>query len=104
MRAAWISTLAFAFVPSLIPAADKDEPIFAPDAKLKVLAANGSGGEGPAWHPGLGVLTSGKGHICRLDRDGKSSDYRKDVGSNGMLFDPQGRLLVCDSDGRRMVR
>ncbi len=81
-----------------------DEPIFEPGAKLKVEVADGSGGEGPAWHPVLGVLTSGNGHTCRLDRDGKASIYRKDSGTNGLLFDKQGRLLACDSDERRMSR
>jgi gluconolactonase len=81
-----------------------DEPIFEPGARLKVEVADGSGGEGPAWHPVLGVLTSGNGHTCRLDRDGKPSIYRKDSGTNGLLFDKQGCLLACDSDLRRMSR
>ena len=50
-----------------------EEPIFAPEAKLKVEAGSGAGGEGPAWHPELGVLSSGNGNIHRLDRDGKST-------------------------------
>ena len=49
-----------------------DEPIFERDAKLKKESGDGSGGEGPAWHPKLGVLTTGNGHIWQLDRDGKS--------------------------------
>jgi gluconolactonase len=81
-----------------------DEPIFEPGATLKVEAEGGVGGEGPAWHPRLGVLSSGNGHICRLTRDGKSLVFNDKIGSNGLLFDRQGRLLVCDSDGRRMVR
>jgi sugar lactone lactonase YvrE len=79
-------------------------PIFEPGAKLKVEAAGGAGGEGPAWHPELGVLSSGNNHIYQLTRDGKSRIYRKDAGTNGLLFDPKGRLLACDSEGRRMVR
>jgi gluconolactonase len=81
-----------------------DEPIFEPGARLKVEAEGGVGGEGPAWHPELGVLSSGNGHICRLTRDGKSVVFNDKIGSNGLLFDRQGRLLVCDSAGRRMVR
>jgi gluconolactonase len=78
-----------------------EEPIFEPDAKLKVEAAGGAGGEGPAWHPELGVLSSGNNHVFQLTRDGKSRIYRKDAGTNGLLFDPKGRLLACDSEGRR---
>jgi gluconolactonase len=82
------------------------EAIFAPGAKLKVESAGGSGGEGPAWHPKLGILTSGNGHVYRLDRNGKSSIYRKDAGTNGLLFDSKGRLLACEPNNglRRVTR
>jgi gluconolactonase len=81
-----------------------EETIFESGAQLKVEAAGGAGGEGPAWHPELGVLSSGNNHIYQLARDGKSRIYRKDAGTNGLLFDPKGRLLACDSESRRMVR
>src|SRR5205823_4246995 len=45
-----------------------EDAIFEPGVKLKVEASNGAGGEGPAWDPKLGVLTSGNGHIYQLDR------------------------------------
>ena len=44
----------------------KDEPIFEPGAKLTRLAGDGAGGEGPAWDPKLGVLTSGRKGIHQL--------------------------------------
>jgi sugar lactone lactonase YvrE len=94
--------LAFALAP--VRAADKDEPIFEPGAKLKTESGKGSGGEGPAWHPKLGVLTSGNNDIMQLDRDGKSQIYRKDAGTNGLLFDKEGRLLACESTQRRITR
>jgi gluconolactonase len=81
-----------------------DDEIFAPDARLKVEVVGGAGGEGPAWHPKLGVLTSGNGHIMQLDRDGKSRIYRKDAGTNGLLFDARGRLLACEPEKRRVSR
>jgi gluconolactonase len=84
-----------------LPAA---EEIFAPGATLKVEAEGGVGGEGPAWHPKLGVLTSGNGHVNQLDPAGRSRIYRKNAGTNGLLFDRQGRLLACDSEQRRMIR
>jgi gluconolactonase len=86
------------------PAIAADESIFEPSAKLKVEAGGGAGGEGPAWHPKLGVLSSGNNHIYQLDRDGKSRVWRKDAGTNGLLFDRKGQLFACDSEGRRMVR
>jgi gluconolactonase len=85
-------------------AVSAEEPIFAPGATLRVEAGGGVGGEGPAWHPDLGVLSSGNGHINQLDRQGKSRVYRAGAGTNGLLFDRQGRLLACDSEHRRMVR
>jgi gluconolactonase len=85
-------------------AARADEAIFAPGAKLKVEAGGGAGGEGPAWHPRLGVLSSGNGHVYVLDPKGKSHIWRKGAGTNGLLFDHKGRLVACDSEGRRVVR
>src|SRR5207253_3601468 len=81
-----------------------DEPIFEPGAKLKVEAARGSAGEGPAWDPELGVLTSGTGGIHRLSRDGASSIWRGKAGTNGLLFDREGRLVCCEPVQRRITR
>jgi gluconolactonase len=86
------------------PCLGAEEKIFPSGAKLKIEASDGVGGEGPAWHPKLGVFTSGNGSLNRLDRDGESHVYRKGLGTNGLLFDRQGRLLACDSSGRRMIR
>jgi gluconolactonase len=81
-----------------------EEDIFAAGAKLKVEAEGGVADEGPAWHPELGLLTSGSGHIYRLDRKGKSQIFRKDAGTNGLLFDAKGRLLACEPAQRRITR
>jgi gluconolactonase len=80
------------------------EPIFEPNAKLKVEAEGDSGGEGPAWHPKLGIFTSGRGHINRLTPDGKPEIFRKDAGTNGLLWDREGRLLACEPVKRRVTR
>lgn len=99
MRSAFLATLI-----ALLPVSAADEPIFEPGAKLKVEAAKGSAGEGPAWDPILGVLTSGRDGIHRLDRKGESSVYRKDAGTNGLLFDREGRLVCCEPVQRRVSR
>ena len=85
------------------------QSIFEANAKLKVEAEKveaekGVAGEGPAWDPKLGLLTSGNGHINRLDRDGKSTVHRKDAGTNGLLFDREGRLVMCEAEKRRITR
>lgn len=81
-----------------------DEPVRSPNAKPTLLQEKGAG-EGPAWHPELGLLTSGgDGHIYRRGRDGKLSIYRENAGSNGLLFDRQGRLVICEPVRRRVSR
>lgn len=79
------------------------DPVVAPGAKPTLLHETGAGEE-PAWHPRLGLLTSGDGHIMRRDRDGNVSVFRKDAGSNGLAFDRQGRLVICESAQRRVTR
>jgi gluconolactonase len=88
---------------ALLPTPAVGDPIFEPGARLKVESAQGSGGEGPAWDPKLGVLTSGNGHTYRLDRAGNSSIFRKGSGTNGLLFDAKGRLLACEAEARRVT-
>lgn len=80
------------------------DPIFEPGAKLIQLAAKDSAGEGPAWDPELGVLTSGHGGIHRFSRDGKTWIHREKAGTNGLLFDRQGRLVACEPVQRRVTR
>ena len=92
------------FLAIVARSATADEPIFADGAKLEVEAARGVGGEGPAWHPQLGVFCSGNGDTNRVDRDGKVHVFRKGAGTNGLLFDRQGRLLACQPKFRRVVR
>jgi gluconolactonase len=85
--------------------AGADEPIFEKGAKLTVLAKDPAAGEGPAWHPKLGVLTSGgDGNIHRYGLDGKTGVYRKDAHTNGLLFDAKGRLIACEPGQRRVTR
>jgi predicted amidohydrolase YtcJ/sugar lactone lactonase YvrE len=77
--------------------------VLAPGAKPELLQEQGAG-EGPAWHPELGLLTSGSGHIYRRSREGTVSVFRRDAGSNGLLFDREGRLLTCEPRNRRVTR
>src|SRR5262249_21302204 len=55
----------------------EDEPIFEPGAKLVTLAGDGAGGEGPAWDPKLGVLTSGAKGIHQLTPEGEKKVFRE---------------------------
>jgi gluconolactonase len=77
--------------------------LFADPAHPLLLQPTGAG-EGPAWHPELGLLTSGEGHVMRRDRDGKSSVFLEGAGTNGLIFDRQGRLVMCQPAFRRVAR
>jgi len=52
----------------------------------------------------LGILTSGNSGIHRLSPDGRTSIYREKAGTNGLLFDREGRLLCCEPVLRRVTR
>jgi gluconolactonase len=89
---------------SLSSSGQAADSVFEPGSKLEVVADKGAGGEGPAWHPELGVLSSGNGHIMRWTREGQSVVHREGAGTNGLLFDQQGRLLACEPKLRRVTR
>jgi gluconolactonase len=80
-----------------------DAAIFAGDGKPQLVLAE-SAGEGPAWDPKLGLLFSGNGGIMRMARDGEVTVHRDGAGTNGLLFDAQGRLLACEPVRRRVTR
>lgn len=82
----------------------KDEPIFEPGAKLVTLAGDGGAGEGPAWDPKLGVLTSGAKGIHQLTPEGTQKVWREKAGTNGLLFDRDGNLVCCEPVSRSVSR
>lgn len=68
-----------------------------------MLQTHGAG-EGPVWSDELGLLTSGEGNVNRRDIHGNSSVYIRDAGSNGLMFDREGRLLMCEPVRRCVSR
>lgn len=61
--------------------------------------------EGPVWNPAESALYfSGEGHIRRRDAAGEVSLFRENAGTNGLLLDPQGRLLACEARAGRVTR
>ncbi|MCC6536675.1 MAG: SMP-30/gluconolactonase/LRE family protein [Bryobacterales bacterium] len=98
LLAAGLTTLAFA-------AAAPPPPPLAPGAKPIQLAAEGAG-EGPAWHDGA-LFFSGGGKISRWQpgATGGVTVFRDPSGgSNGLRFDREGRLIVCEAGNRRVTR
>jgi gluconolactonase len=63
--------------------------------------------EGPLWHSD-GTLTFvdiRRGQILRLGTDGKTRIIRENSGdSNGMTFDKQGRVIICEMVNRQITR
>ena len=65
--------------------------------------------EGPLWHPdGYWLFVDVRrepGAIFRLTPGGEPEIFREPSnGSNGLTFDLQGRLIMCEGDGRQMSR
>jgi gluconolactonase len=101
----------------LDPAFDK---LIGRDAQLEVLAAGHIWTEGPVWVPRDGgfLLFSdiprnrvykwqqGKGESVFLEPSGYtgSATDLKEPGSNGLLLDPEGRLVLMEHGDRRVAR
>lgn len=87
----------------VIGAAMAQSPV-APGAKPELLGSFGAG-EGPAWSPAGELFFSGGGNISRRDAAGAVHIFRRAPnGGNGLLFDPDGRLVVCEPGNRRVTR
>jgi gluconolactonase len=96
------------------------DALVAPDARLERVAGGFAFTEGPVWAPDGALLFSSPNTnvIYRLEPDAgvlsvfrpKSGYTGTDIGryhqpgSNGLTFDPQGRLTICQHGNRRVVR
>jgi gluconolactonase len=104
--------LALAFAASAqVPAARAaDAPLLAPGAQVEKIYGELKFGEGPAWHPdGYLLFEDGPNNrTMKLDAAGAVSVFRQPTGrANGLAFDAQKRLVICegnDDGGRRVVR
>src|SRR5262245_43693078 len=93
----------------LLPLAAQDNPIIPEGARLEKVWGDGEFTEGPAQGPDGFIYFSDIGHrIMRFDPStGKTAEHRKPGRrTNGLDFDPQGRLVACERDrtggGRRV--
>jgi gluconolactonase len=100
----------------LDPALDR---LIAPDAKIEVIGQGHDWTEGPLWiKQGRYLLFSdipknsiyrwkeGEGERLYLQPAGYTGKEPRggETGSNGLLLDPQGRLVLCQHGDRRMAR
>lgn len=83
-------------------AATFTEPVFKqPPRSLGEIGA----GEGPVWHEDGYLLFTGGNRITKRTADGVVSVHREPAGgANGLLWDKEGRLVVCEAASRRVTR
>src|ERR1041384_5454996 len=75
------------------------------ELKLVIDAPAGIAREGPSWDPAGFLYFVGNNKVSRLDLQGKLEAFLDpSPGANGSLVDSQKRVLVCESQGRRVVR
>lgn len=79
------------------------ESVFEAGTAPKQLLEQGAG-EGPAWHPQVGLVFSGEGRVSRLTAENKVETYNTGAATNGLMFDPQGRLVRCETEVGRVTR
>ena len=107
--------------PGTIERADaRIDRIVSADARIECLADGYSWVEGPVWdRAGRALLFSdipanaiyrwrpGEGVRVHIERSGYTGETRfdgREPGSNGLAFDREGRLVVCQHGDRRVVR
>jgi gluconolactonase len=73
-------------------------------AMALVHEANVGQSEGPASDGKGNLYFTSKGRIMRRDPSGKVGVFREDAQANGLMFDKQGRLVMCESGRRRVTR
>lgn len=99
------------------------DKLLAKDAKVETIARGFIWSEGPLWSKegkfflfsdiprnvinkweegkGLSVYMKPSGYTGKVPRGGKEGD---EPGSNGLTFDPEGRLTMCEHGDRRVTR
>ncbi len=110
--------------PAMFGAIERLDPridrLFAPDTALEVLADGFTWLEGPTWNKKEGYLLFSdipsnavykwhpqKGVSLFMQPSGYTGDKPfkgREPGSNGLTFDPKGRLVLCEHGDRRITR
>ena len=91
----------FLFAASTLPA-DAQQRVTIGTPKLE---GEMNAGEGPAWFPPGDLYFVGGNRITRRDAQGNPQVFRQPSGgANGLLIDPQGRIVVCEAQARQVTR
>ena len=105
MRTAVICTAAF-FSFTTLPSDAKQNPLVAPGAQVQRIRGGFGFLEGPAAHPdgALYFTDIPNERIHRWTADGGLTTVRESSGrANGLRFDLDGNLLVCEMGNRRIT-
>ncbi|HYW48486.1 MAG TPA: SMP-30/gluconolactonase/LRE family protein [Bryobacteraceae bacterium] len=75
------------------------------ELKLVFDTPPGVAREGPSWDPAGYLYFVGNNKVSRMNSEGKVEAFKDpSPGANGTLLDPQKRLVVCESQSRRVIR
>jgi gluconolactonase len=89
---------------SLLCACSQEPQLSEPDTELVAYGEIGAG-EGPAWHPEKGLYFTGDGRVSLRTLDGQVQNVGlPDGGANGLMIDPQMRLVACQPGAKRVIR
>ena len=97
----FLAAIVFTGVPVLA-----QKSVWEKGAELQLVSEIGAG-EGPAWNPEIGLVSSfGSVYVHDVENPnrGEPKVYLKDLGTNGLLWDAQGRLLCCQPSKQRVIR
>ena len=79
--------------------------ILEPGSEVVKVFSSGRFTEGPVVDSSGNLFFSDSGRVMRLLNDGNATEYAKPTGSvNGMMFDTQGRLYLCQNRGHCVSR
>ncbi|MEL0096299.1 MAG: SMP-30/gluconolactonase/LRE family protein [Planctomycetaceae bacterium] len=99
----WLVLVVITFATTSVMA---QKSVWQKGAQLQVVSEIGAG-EGPAWNPAVGLVSS-FGSVYLHDVENPNRDapqvYIKDLGTNGLLWDAEGRLLCCQPSKQRVIR
>lgn len=106
-----------------LPTIERLDPLLdrliAPDARVEILAQGFDWSEGPVWvkHGGFLLFSDVPQNVIVRWKEGegarpwvKPSGYTgreprgAELGSNGLVIDPEGRLVICQHGDRRIAR
>lgn len=75
------------------------------ELKLVFDTPTGAAREGPSWDPAGYLYFVGNNKVSRMDSQGKVEAFKDpSPGANGTFVDSQKRVIVCESQSRRVIR